>query len=83
MSVAVGLTLLMVLPSCDSDDGDTIAVSDRRKICVLFSSGGLGDDGYNDMIWRGLQNFTLSRRVAAMFLTRHGRRGHPADEQLD
>ena len=60
MSVAVGLTLLMVLPSCDSDDGDTIAVSDRRKICVLFSSGGLGDDGYNDMIWRGLQNFTLS-----------------------
>jgi len=60
LSVAAGLTLLMVLPSCDSDDGDTIAISDRRKICVLLSSGGLGDDGYNDMIWRGLQNFTLS-----------------------
>lgn len=51
------LLSITVSLSCSSDDSDTVPSVPEGKICVLFSTGGLGDGGYNDMLMRGLQQF--------------------------
>lgn len=51
---------LCFLSSCSSDN-DVWEDVEQQRIIVLFSPGGLGDNGYNDQILRGLQRVHNSR----------------------
>lgn len=46
-----------VFTACSVEDNAISEVSVKRTVEVLFSPRGLGDEGYNDLILRGLQRF--------------------------
>ena len=53
------LLVVMSLASCSDNDEDKTA-GKVRQLTVVFSTGGLGDNGYNDKIMQGVMNFAGS-----------------------
>ena len=48
----------VLLSSCSSDnDEPDVPLGPTPQIIVLYGPGGLGDQGYNDCILAGIQNF--------------------------
>ena len=59
ITVIVSILLLHSGTSCSSENSDEPDMPDAPipQIIVLYSPGGLGDQGYNDCILSGIQNF--------------------------
>lgn len=52
------LIMLISLVACSSDNDEQVGSADPTpQIIILYSPGGLGDQGYNDCILTGVQNF--------------------------
>lgn len=58
------LIFTVLLSSCASDDGENVFA--EPQVTVMFSPGGLGDDGYNDQILRGVQHVILAQTEAVI-----------------
>ncbi|MGM9779852.1 MAG: hypothetical protein ACI3ZD_16185 [Prevotella sp.] len=54
------LLVVMSLASCSDDNDEKIAGKGCRQLTVVFSTGGLGDNGYNDKIMQGVISFAGS-----------------------
>lgn len=52
--------IVLTVSSCSGEDQEETAV--MHQIIVLFSPGGLGDRGYNDLILKGLQKVRVKRQ---------------------
>lgn len=52
----VGL-VLAVVAACSSDDGMDGTQPQPQSVTVVFSPDGLGDNGYDDLILRGVLRF--------------------------
>ncbi len=55
LSILIGLC---VLGSCkESSEEDIVLTPEYKKVLVLFEPDSWGDDGYNDLIYKGLLNY--------------------------
>lgn len=55
LSVWIGLAVIV---ACSKDDGIQDGMQPQpRSVTVVFSPDGLGDNGYNDLILRGVLRF--------------------------
>ncbi|MDY5767395.1 MAG: BMP family ABC transporter substrate-binding protein [Alloprevotella sp.] len=52
------ILLVFLLYSC-SDNEPVVPAAVKKQIIVMYSPGGLGDNGYNDCILRGMQTFRM------------------------
>lgn len=61
--------LLFFCFSCDNGEvaGEDAAATPARQVIVLFSPGGLGDMGYNDLILRGLSRVGEEQGLLMLF----------------
>lgn len=56
----------LLCSSCQQDEAETMATD--KQIVVLYSPTGLGDNGYNDLIVKGVQTVYKTRRDAQIEL---------------
>lgn len=54
------LLVVMSLLSCSDDNNEKTSGRGGRQLTVVFSTGGLGDNGYNDKIMQGVMSFAGS-----------------------
>ena len=64
------LAVLSAFTSCSDDDATESSEACHRQLTVVFSTGGLGDNGYNDKMMQGMMSFAGSHKDVATHILR-------------
>ena len=65
-NIVLGILLALLAVACSSSDDEELIEDARQEITVVFSPNGLGDQGYNDLILRGVQQFAVHNSDVSM-----------------